>query len=305
MRSARLILNGKSARQRSVRKAVFACRDSGSEFDVRITKEKGDAERLAGQAAEDGVERVIAGGGDGTVNEVVNGLMGFRRERRPALGIMPLGSANDLATSLGLPLDGAAALRDALQLPARRIDVPCLDGRYFLNMATGGIGAEITSATPKLLKGVLGGSAYSVIGAFKAWRYRLYPGRLRWEGGEHRVALFMLALGNGIQSGGGQRLTPKALLDDGLLDVLVVRDISSWRQLRRGLDELETRPSRGEFVDAFRTSWLSFEGEDELPLSLDGEPHRCRQFHVTIEPGGIELAVPLACPLLKALTGSS
>lgn len=300
MTSVRLILNGKSARLRSVRKAVFACRESGRELDVRITREKGDAERLAVQAGDAGVERVIAGGGDGTVNEVVNGLMRLPRERRPALGIMPLGSANDLATSLGLPLDGEAALRDALQLPIRRIDVPRLDGRYFLNMATGGIGAEITSATPKLLKVLLGGGAYSLIGAFKAWRYRLYPGHLRWEGGEHRVDLFMLALGNGIQAGGGQRLTPEALLDDGLLDVLVVRGISSWRQLRRGLDELETRPRRGDFVDAFRTSWLSFEGEDELPLSLDGEPHHRRNFHVAIEPGGIELAVPVACPLLRA-----
>ncbi|WP_086830689.1 lipid kinase YegS [Halomonas aestuarii] len=296
---ARLILNGKSAQLSAVREAVFARRAAGDRLDVRVTWEQGDAARMAEQAGRDGVDRVIAGGGDGTVNEVVNGLMALPREQRPILGILPLGSANDLATSLRLPLACAPALQAALHLPARPVDVPCLDDWHFLNMATAGIGAEITASTPKPLKRLLGGGAYSLIGAFKAWHVRHYPGRLRWQDGERRVEVCLLAIGNGRQSGGGHALTPEARMDDGLLDVLLLHDVGSpthWRAMRH---ELETRPSRGTYVDTFRADWLAFEADEALPLTLDGEPAWRRGFRVSVEPAALSLAVGTACPLLS------
>ncbi|MDI5921646.1 lipid kinase YegS [Halomonas sp. LR5S13] len=296
---ARLILNGKSAQLPAVREAVFARREAGDDIEVRVTWEQGDAARLAEQAGRDGVGRVIAGGGDGTVNEVVNGLMGLSPEQRPGLGILPLGSANDLATSLGLPLDGESALASALHLPLRRIDVPRLDDWHFLNMATCGFGADITSSTPKTLKRLLGGGAYSLIGAFKAWDYRLYPGVLRWEGGERRAEVFMLAIGNGRQSGGGQALTPDAALDDGQLDVLLLHDVASLARLFAMRRELASRPARGNYVDAFRTDWLTFEAEETLPVTLDGESWHRRGFEVAISPGALMLAAPPACPLFS------
>ena len=122
----RLILNGQSSQLPEVRSAVFACRRGGLDVDVRVTWEKGDGERQATQAGRDGVKRVIAGGGDGTVHEVVNGLMQLPRKDRPELAIMPLGSANDLAKSLGLPLGQAASLDAACRLPSRWIDIPRL-----------------------------------------------------------------------------------------------------------------------------------------------------------------------------------
>ncbi|TDO08682.1 MULTISPECIES: lipid kinase YegS [Halomonas] len=296
---ARLILNGKSAQLPAVRQAVFACREAGEDIDVRVTWERGDAECMAQQAGRDGVERVIAGGGDGTVNEVVNGLMRLSPEQRPGLGILPLGSANDLATSLGLSLKAEAALRSALQFPLRRIDVPRLDDRYFLNMATCGFGAEITSSTPEALKRLLGGGAYSLIAAVKAWDYRLYPGVLRWEGGERRAKLFLLAIGNGRQSGGGQVLAPDAMLNDGLLDVLLLHNVTSLAELRAMRRELAERPSRSRYVDAFRTDGLAFEAEQALPLTLDGEPLQRRRFQVTVSPGALALAAPPECALFS------
>ncbi len=296
---ARLILNGKSAQLPSVREAVLARRECGNEIEVRVTWERGDAARLAEQAGHDGVERVIAGGGDGTVNEVVNGLMGLTPERRPGLGILPLGSANDLATSLGLPLESEPALASALDLPLRRIDVPRVDDWHFLNMATCGFGAEISSATPKTLKRLLGGGAYSLIGAVKAWNFQLYPGVLHWEGGERRVEVFMLAIGNGRQSGGGQALTPQATLDDGLLDVLLLHDVASVAGLRAMRRELATRPARGHYVDVFRTEGLAFEAEERLPVTLDGEPLHRHGLQVGISPGALMLAAPRDCALFS------
>ncbi|MGM0692948.1 MAG: lipid kinase YegS [Pseudomonadota bacterium] len=296
---ARLILNGKSAQLPAVREAVFARRAAGDDIEVRVTWEQGDAARLAEEAGRVGLERVIAGGGDGTVNEVVNGLMRLSPEQRPVLGILPLGSANDLATSLGLPLDGEPALADALHLPPRRVDVPRLDDWHFLNMATVGFGAEITSSTPKALKRLFGGGAYSLIGAVKAWNFRRYPAVLRWGSHECRAEVFMLVVGNGSQSGGGQALTPDALLDDGQLEVLLLHDVASLAQLHAMRQELASRPVRGSHVDAFRADWLVLEAEEALPVTLDGEPLHRRGFQVAISPGALALAAPPDCPLFS------
>ncbi|MDZ7851750.1 MAG: lipid kinase YegS [Halomonas sp.] len=295
----RLILNGKVAQLPAVREAVFARREAGDNIEVRVTWEQGDAACMAQQAGQEGAERVIAGGGDGTVNEVVNGLMRLPAEQRPGLGILPLGSANDLATSLGLPLNSNNALVSALHLPMRRIDVPRLDDWHFLNMATCGFGADITSSTPKALKRLLGGGAYSLIGAVKAWDYQLYPAVLRWEGGERRTEAFMLAIGNGRQSGGGQALTPQAMLDDGQLDVLLLHDIGSLSELHAMRHELASRPAQGRYVDAFRTDGLTFEAEEALPVTLDGEALHRQSFQVAISKDALALAAPPDCPLFS------
>ncbi|MCK2184892.1 lipid kinase YegS [Halomonas getboli] len=295
-----LILNGKSAQLPAVRQAVNACREAGAELEVKVTWEAGDAARMAEQAGRDGVGRVIVGGGDGSINEAVNGLMRLPAERRPGLGLLPLGSANDLASALGLALEPLAALKAALSLPLHAVDVPRLDDQYFLNMATGGFGAEITSSTPKSLKRLLGGGAYSLIGALKAWQYRPYPARLCWAEGQREASLFVLALGNGTRSGGGQHLTPEARIDDGLLDVLILRDFASLRDMAAMRRELQRRPREGTFVEAFRTAWLSVEAHGDLPLTLDGEPCHRRAFRVEVTPGALSLALPDDCPLLSA-----
>lgn len=295
---ARLILNGKAARRFALRSAISACRKEGFSLDVRITHSADDAARYAEQAGDDGIERVIAGGGDGTVHQVVNGLMKLPAGERPALGILPLGTANDLARSLGLPMSSYRALIAALTLAARPIDVPMMNDRYFINMATGGFGAEITSSTPKSLKRLLGGGAYSLIGAIRAWQYRPYPGRLKWEGGEHEGSLFVLAMGNGVSAGGGLRLTPDAKLDDGLLDVLAVRDVASLRDMWGMRRELQSRPKKGTYVETFRSAWLSFKSDETMPLTLDGEPCWKDGFKVTMNPLALSLVAPSHCPLI-------
>lgn len=302
---ARLILNGKAARRFALRSAIRNCRKEGFTLDVRITHSADDAAHFAEQAGHDGIERVIAGGGDGTIHQVVNGLMKVPPEQRPTLGILPLGTANDLARSLGLPMSSYRALIKALTLAARPVDVPSLDDRYFLNMATGGFGAEITSTTPKSLKRLLGGGAYSLIGAIRAWQYRPYPGRLEWEGGEHEGALFVLAMGNGISAGGGLRLTPDAMLDDGKLDVLAVRDVTSLRDMWGMRRELQSRPSKGTYVETFRSAWLSFASDETMPLTLDGEPFWKDGFKVKVNPRALSLVAPSHCPLITARPESS
>lgn len=289
---ARLIINGKSAQIPEVRDAVDAVRDQGHSLDVRVTWEGGDAIRMVREAVDAGISRVIAGGGDGTVNEVVTGLMALEPAQRPSMGVLPLGSANDFANGVGLPLEPEPALKVALGGHRHRVDVARLGEDCFINMATGGFGAEITTSTPVALKRLLGGGAYSLMGMLKAWRYQPYAGHLRWPDGELETPLFLLAIGNGRQAGGGQQLAPQAKLDDGLLDVLVVRDFSSLHEMRQLLSEIERLPEDGEFVRNIRTPRLSFTSDDAFPLNLDGEPRRLEQFEVTLEPRAIELMMP-------------
>ncbi|WP_353057280.1 YegS/Rv2252/BmrU family lipid kinase [Salinicola sp. JS01] len=246
-----------------------------------------------------GASRVVAGGGDGSINETVAGLMRHPAEQRPALGILPLGSANDFAHGLELPMTPAAALELALTGDTRRVDVGMLDDEAFINVASGGFGAEITTSTPVALKRLLGGGAYSLMGMLKAWNYQPFEGHLRWPEGEARVPLFMLAIGNGAQAGGGQRLAPSARIDDGLLELLFVRHFSSLGELKRIIDELENLPNDGEFVRYLRVPWVEFDSDGAFPLNLDGEPRRYRRFRASLEGEALPLVVPSRCPLLR------
>lgn len=301
--SARLILNGKSAQLPEVREAVFTLRDSGFDLGVVVTWEAGDARRFACQSVEAGVERIIAGGGDGTVNEVVNGLMSLPKHRRVPLGILPLGSANDFANGAGLPLEPLSALDVALKADPREVDVARLGEQYFLNVASCGIGAEVTSTTPEPLKRVLGGSAYSLMGALKGLSHHYYRGKLSWPEGHISTPFFLIALCNGSQAGGGQSLAPSATLDDGLLDVLVVRHFNSVADIKQVLTELESLPQSGDFVSYFQTTGLQFDGEDTLPITLDGESFRVDHFAVELMSGGLELLLPSSSSLLSSASG--
>ena len=125
-----------------VRGAVRAAREDGFPVDVRVTWEGDDASRFALEAAQAGYEIVVAGGGDGTVNAVVAGVIEGAGESSasPSLAILPLGTANDLARACGIPLDPFAAMRLAVSGPTASIDVGQANGRSFVNVATGGLG---------------------------------------------------------------------------------------------------------------------------------------------------------------------
>ncbi|MDH4572747.1 lipid kinase YegS [Salinicola acroporae] len=294
-----LILNGKSAQQPEIRDAVEELRRQGHDLQVRVTWEGGDGVWLVDAAVAGGASRIIAGGGDGSINEIVVGLMRQPPELRPALGILPLGSANDFAHGLNLPMGPRDALKLALIGSIRQVDVGKLDDEAFANVASGGFGAEITTSTPVGLKRLLGGGAYSLMGMLKAWNYQPFEGHMRWPEGEARVPLFMLAIGNGCQAGGGQRLAPSARLDDGLLELLFVRHFNSLGELKRIIDELENLPQDGEFVRYLRVPWVEFDSDGAFPLNLDGEPRRYEHFRASLDREALPLVVPEDCPLLR------
>ena len=295
-KKVRLILNGKVAGNEALRAAVAWQRALRHRIEVRATWERGDAHRFVLEAGQ--VDLVIAAGGDGTLNEVVHGLMDLSEDARPILGIVPLGTANDFATGCGIPRDPAEALALCMKGDALPIDVGKANDHWFINTATSGFGAEITATTSPELKRLLGPAAYTVMGAILAVNLHHYQGRLIMPGREITGSAPVAIVGNGRQTGGGIQVAPRACIDDGLLDVLVVRQISPTALLAAAR-ELQQLPPDGEYISYWQTPWLEVHSEEAIPVNLDGEPLRLSTVRYEALPKAISLIVPSHCPLLS------
>ncbi|MCM2130550.1 lipid kinase YegS [Larsenimonas rhizosphaerae] len=299
----RLLLNGKSSGNEELRAAIFEARDAGHDLDVRVSWEGGDIEQFVIDAHRDGIQRIIVGGGDGTINEAATGLMALPAAERPEMGIIPMGTANDFATGCGVPLTPDEALMLAIRGQSVDVDVGQINDKVFLNMASGGFGAKITTSTPPLLKKMLGGGAYSLVGAIRFWSFEPYAGRLEWDGGARDIRAMVLAIGNGRQAGGSQELTPRASIDDGLLDVMVV-DAFGYRNIPAVVREMEALGPHGRFVHYFKTPWVSFKATaNPLPINLDGEFHEFEALECSVNKAALRIVLPETCRLLTSNTG--
>ena len=298
MTTATLILNGKKAGIPEIREAVKQLRSEGNEIHVRVTWEDGDCLRFVREASELGVQGVIAGGGDGTVNEVANALMSVTEDQRPSMGILPLGTANDFATACGIPKSPLEAMKLALEAEPRPVDIIQANDRYFINVASAGFGAAITTETPVELKNFLGGGAYTLMGVLKALNFTPYPGTLVAPKLELEGEIVVGAVCNGRQAGGGQVLAPEAFIDDGLMDVALVLSFP-LRKIDQGVAEFSNPTESGEFVKYFQTPWMEGGGEAPIPVNLDGEPYSNPRIRFEVVPKAIRLAVPPTCPCVK------
>ena len=296
-RKAQLILNGKAADNPALRDAVVRQRAAGHRIKVRVTKKRGDARRFAGEAGE--TDLLIAAGGDGTLNEVVHGLMDLSKDARPALGVIPLGTANDFATGCGIPGNPEEALALCMEGQGIPIDIGKANEHWFLNAASVGFGAEVTAITPPELKRLLGHAAYTVMGAILARNVRHYHGRLTLPDREITGSGPVAIVGNGRQAGGGVQVAPRARIDDGLLDLLVVRQIPATALLTAARELQELSPD-GEYISYWQTPWAEVHPEEAIPVNLDGEPVRFSSVRYEAVPKAIRLIVPLNCPLLSA-----
>lgn len=296
---ARLILNGKKADRPDVRAAVKAVRSAGHELEVRVTWERGDAARFVAEAARDGVSRVIAGGGDGSVNEAANGLMAVEEAVRPALAILPLGTANDFATACRVPVEAEAALALALTGAARPVDLGRCNDAYFANVAAGGFGAAITADTPVELKNFLGGGAYTLMGLVKAAHFVPYACSIRTPAGALSGRMVVGAICNGRQAGGGQPLAPAALLDDGLLDIVSLREFPASAAMQV-VAELVANRDDGEYVERIRAPWVEVSAPAPIPVNLDGEPVSGTAFRFACAAGCVRMVLPAECPCVTS-----
>lgn len=290
-----VILNGKGAGNEALREAIYTLRDEGYPIEVRVTWESGDSERYLQEALRLRAATVVAGGGDGSINELANALIKCDAASRPVLGILPLGTANDFATSTGIPEDPEAALRLAILGKATLIDLARVNqNRYFINMATGGFGTRITTETPEKLKSALGGVSYFIHGLMRMDTLKADSCAISGPDFSWRGDALAIGIGNGRQAGGGQRLCPRALINDGLLDLSIVNSQELLSTLLHSLTSDEQNPN----IIAATLPWLTITSPSEMTFNLDGEPLSGTEFHIEVMPGALACRLPPQCQLL-------
>lgn len=233
---------------------------------MRLTSEAGDARRIAAEAVREGFEVVIAAGGDGTLNEVVNGIGGSSVR----LGILPVGTMNVFATELGIPQGNLERAWSVIeQGKVVEVDLPQANDTHFIQLAGVGLDAEVVRKTTADSKRALGPLSYLLtlvqVAAHKPSRVLLEA-----EGGRISEGSFAL-IGNGRLYGGPFPVFKRASLFDGLLDVLVFQNQSHWDVVRYfQAIAFGTHPQLPD-VEYFQTSTLRVTSSGDVPVELDGE----------------------------------
>lgn len=250
---------------------------------VHWTTSPGDGVRAAREST---ATRLIAVGGDGTLGEVVNGA----RERE--IGLIPCGTGNDFARHVGIPLDPEQALSMALQTPTKSTDVISLGDRLCLNVVACGFDAEVGEKVNRGYRWAKGTLAYVTALVQSLGSYRPTALTLTVDGEVHHLKAAICAIGNGSQYGGGMRIAPNALVDDGLLDVVVIGELGRLDLIRQFPTLFKGTHVQHPEVKVFRGRSAHVEAERPLPVLSDGDLFGRTPFAAEILPGALAFVRP-------------
>ena len=242
-----------------------------ADYEVTIypTQCAGDAKEKV-EAYAGNYDLVVCSGGDGTLDEVVTGMM--QCKAKVPLGYIPAGSTNDFASSLGIPKDMEKAAEAAVTGKPFPCDVGLFNGDYFVYVAAFGLFTEVSYKTSQEWKNVLGHAAYILEGAKRLHNITSYKMRVEYDGNiiEDEFAYGMIT--NSVSVGGFKKLTGKnVLLDDGLFEVTLIRmpkNPVEWNEILSCLANLK---DDSELIYTFKTDCVKFLPEDVIPWTLDGE----------------------------------
>jgi YegS/Rv2252/BmrU family lipid kinase len=266
-------------------------RELGLDGDVLISEQPRQLSLLARNIADE-YDLFVVVGGDGTLNEVVNGVAGKDVE----LAVVPAGTGQDFGRTYGLPTKLDEAVRVALTGEARSIDL----GRaawaggehYFVNVGSVGMSGAVARRVNSMSK-ALGGRVtfyYALVREFAVWKNTEVT--VRFDGGERRGRMHDVIVANGRWHAGGMKLAPDASPDDGLFDVILVGDITK-------LDFVTTSPKLygGGYVhhprvEVLRSAWVEVEAVKPLPIELEGEPVATTPARFEIVPGALRVRLP-------------
>jgi diacylglycerol kinase (ATP) len=233
---------------------------------LRTTSRSGEAETLARHAAAEGFEKIVAAGGDGTVNEVVNGI----GRSNAALGLLPIGTVNVFAMELGLPAHNLQRCWEIIQGDnARLVDLPSANGKYFVQLAGVGLDAQVVKETSLAFKRSFGPLSYLISAAQIAARQ---PPKLFIESENASVdeGSFVL-VGNGRLYGGPFPFFKHAIIDDGLFDVVAFKRLGYLEIVKYLQDVVFSSDIRVPEIEYFQTRYLRITSDRDVPVELDGE----------------------------------
>lgn len=293
---ARLILNpmaGQSYRLADLDETLGYLVRRGWELSLRETHEPNQAMELARQAAEEGLDLVIATGGDGTVNEVVNGLAGTAT----AMAVLPMGSGNVWAREQGLPLEPAEAARELVQGRIRSVDLGLAGSRYFLLMASVGFDAAVVQALADEGKPAFWPLGYILKGITVAMTFAGKETVISLDHSKVEGEMVLVVIGNTRLYGGLVQITHQASIDDGLLDVCILRG-------KGGLPEISLftlmaflrQQDRVSGVEYYRTREVTISSQTPLYVQTDGELIGTTPLTFQVAPRALRVLVPRSIP---------
>lgn len=272
IKRARLIYNPTSGREENKRKIMDILQRlerGGIETSCHATTGTGDATLAAAEAIDRKFDIIISSGGDGTLNEVINGMA--EKDFRPPLGILPLGTTNDFARAVGIPRQWEAACDLIINQHTKLIDLGKVNDHYFINIAGGGSMTELTYEVPSKLKTMLGQLAYYMKGLEKLPYLR--PIKLNMESKElnfnGEAMLFLIANSNSV--GGFEKLAPDASISDGYFDVFILKKCNLAEFVRVVSMVLRGDHMNDPHVIYFKTQKLKITSPDYTQMNLDGE----------------------------------
>ena len=288
MTRARVILNPSSGRERGpeyIEVMATRLREKYDAVEIAVTTGDGDAEAAAGTAVRDGCDALFVAGGDGTLNEAVNGLASAGGLERLVVGVVPLGTGNDFATALGMPAEVDAALDVLLQGRELRADLGEVNGRVFANISGGGFIADVSVAVTPGLKTIAGRLAYLIGGAQVLMEFDPVGAIVTLDpGGRLTRRLYAFAVCNSRLIGGGRLIAPEASIDDGMLDVCLIEAMSAIEFVA-----LARKVADGEHVSDPRVLYMKarsvrIELDREIRVNTDGEVFEGRRCDYRVLP---------------------
>ena len=248
------------------------------------------AEELAKKAQQDGFKRVIACGGDGTINEVANGIIGTDI----TLGIIPMGKGGDLAHNLGIDNDISKAIENIGRGYQESIDIVRVnEDRYYLGVGGIGFDSEVNRLVNNRLRFLKGRFAYTIGALLKIPGFRYKRVKIHFEKGVFDGEILLAAFGNTRSYGGGMYITPNAQIDDGILDICLIKRINKLKLLYMFPRVFKGTHIGVSEVRSYRSRYLSVESDTPLDFYGDGEFICKTPFSLEVVPKALKVITPL------------
>ncbi|MBM4235250.1 MAG: diacylglycerol kinase family lipid kinase [Firmicutes bacterium] len=262
---------------------------SGQQYKVYFTHSSGDGKTLAAKAVKEGAELVVAVGGDGTLFEVVNGI----NPDQTVFAVIPLGTGNGFRRSCALPGHWQAALLGLGSWQPRRIDLGMINGTYFLNVAGIGFDAAVAEMASEKYKIIKGYTAYVVAFFDELTHFDHFNTRIKcdqWEIDQPDTLLVLVA--NGSYYGGGFTIAPQAEIDDGQLDLIIIRKLNNPETTLLAFQAMVGKHLDHSAVITTKIDRFTVEADHQVPMHIDGEVIGKLPVEIGIKPGALQIIAP-------------
>lgn len=293
MTKAMIIINPSSGKEKAAEVLPKLKQVMGSLYDeavVRETAKEGDAAVFAREACSQEFDAVVSMGGDGTISETINGLA--EQSHRPDLGIIPLGTVNDFARALKIPLEPENAIELLTGQKTVPVDIGKIDDCYFMNVLAVGAIAEATYAVSTEQKTRLGSLAYFIEGVKAFINKTPFKLTVEHDGGKWigKAYLVVSALTNSV--GGFESLAPDAEVNDGKIHTFIIKDISFAQIMKIIPRLLKGELGQHDQVEYIRSSAITVSASEELVVNIDGDEGEPLPFQAKVLPQHLNIFVP-------------